>query len=141
MTGKLHGWTSPKDVILHVTSILTVRGGTGAVVEYHGPGIDSISCTGMGTICNMGAEIGATTSVFPYNESMKRYLEVTRRKDIGQAADIVREELLQPDNGCKYDQLIEVNLDDLEPAVNGPYTPDLKTLISEVRQPLCDLLQ
>lgn len=132
LTGKLNGWTSPKDVILKVADILTVKGGTGAIVEYHGPGVDSISCTGMGTICNMGAEIGATTSVFPYNHSMRSYLHATERKDIAEAADAVQEELLTPDPGCHYDRLIEINLDELQPHINGPFTPDLAHLVSEV---------
>jgi len=132
LTGKLNGWTSPKDVILKVADILTVKGGTGAIVEYHGPGVDSISCTGMGTICNMGAEIGATTSVFPYNHSMRSYLHATERKDIAEAADAVQEELLTPDPGCQYDRLIEINLDTLQPHINGPFTPDLAHLVSEV---------
>ncbi|CAH1794200.1 unnamed protein product [Owenia fusiformis] len=125
LTGELSGWTSPKDVILKVAGILTVKGGTGAIVEYFGPGLDSISCTGMGTICNMGAEIGATTSVFPFNHRMKAYLDATNRSGIGEAADEVRQDLLAADEGCQYDQLIEINLSELEPHVNGPFTPDL----------------
>ncbi|CAG2181508.1 unnamed protein product, partial [Oppiella nova] len=114
LTGKLSGWTSSKDVILKVADILTVKGGTGAIVEYYGPGVDSISCTGMGTICNMGAEIGATTSVFPYNKRMKDYLSATNRKDIAEAAD-QNKDLLTGDSGAKYDQVIEINLSELEP--------------------------
>ena len=132
LTGELSGWTSPKDVILKVAGILTVKGGTGAIVEYHGPGVDSISCTGMGTICNMGAEIGATTSVFPYNSRMKDYLEATNRADIALNADQYREALLSPDSGCHYDQLIEIDLSTLEPHVNGPFTPDLATPIGDL---------
>ena len=132
LTGELQGWTSPKDVILKVAGILTVKGGTGAIVEYTGPGVDSISCTGMGTICNMGAEIGATTSVFPYNNRMKDYLNATDRSDIAAEADKYREALLSPDADCKYDQVIELDLSTLEPHVNGPFTPDLCTPIGEL---------
>ena len=128
----MSGWTSPKDIILKVAGILTVKGGTGAIVEYHGPGVDSISCTGMGTICNMGAEIGATTSIFPFNDRMRRYLNATQRQDIGDAAEHYREALLTPDKGCQYDQLIEIDLNKLEPLINGPYTPDLMTRVSDL---------
>merc|ERR1719277_732993 len=124
LTGELKGWTSPKDVILKVAGILTVKGGTGAIVEYHGPGVETISCTGMGTICNMGAEIGATTSIFPITDSMCEYLEATGRADIAAEARAVRSQLLSPDEGCQYDQLIEIDLSTLEPHVNGPFTPD-----------------
>ena len=106
LTGELSGWTSPKDVILKVAGILTVKGGTGAIVEYHGPGVDSISCTGMGTICNMGAEIGATTSVFPFNKRMADYLEATNRKGISDEAAKVQGSLLSADEGCQYDEVI-----------------------------------
>lgn len=112
---------------------MTVKGGTGAIVEYHGPGVDSISCTGMATICNMGAEIGATTSVFPYNKRMGDYLRATGRGDIAAAAE-KNASLLTPDNGAPYDQLIELNLDTLEPHVNGPFTPDLAHPISKLGQ-------
>lgn len=132
LTGEMNGWTSAKDVILKVAGILTVKGGTGAIVEYHGPGIDSISCTGMGTICNMGAEIGATTSIFPFNDRMRRYLAATDRAPIGDAAEQFREELFSPDNGCQYDDLIEIDLNKLEPLINGPYTPDLMTSVSDL---------
>jgi len=132
LTGELSGWTSPKDVILKVAGILTVKGGTGAIVEYHGPGVDSISCTGMGTICNMGAEIGATTSVFPFNKRMSDYLDATGRSDIAAEAEAVRGSLLTPDEGCEYDQLIELDLSTLEPHVNGPFTPDLATAIGDL---------
>ncbi len=125
LTGALSGWTSPKDVILKVADILTVKGGTGAIVEYFGPGVDSISCTGMGTICNMGAEIGATTSVFPYNERMNEYLKSTGRGEIASLADLYRDVLFTPDPQCQYDQVIEIDLSTLEPHVNGPFTPDL----------------
>uniref|UniRef100_A0AAQ6IV04 Aconitate hydratase, mitochondrial n=1 Tax=Anabas testudineus TaxID=64144 RepID=A0AAQ6IV04_ANATE len=130
LTGSLSGWTSPKDVILKVAGILTVKGGTGAIVEYHGPGVDSISCTGMATICNMGAEIGATTSVFPYNHRMRTYLEKTGR-EIAALADEYSD-LLVPDEGCEYDQIIELNLDELKPHINGPFTPDLAHPVSKV---------
>jgi len=132
LTGKLSGWTSPKDIILKVADILTVKGGTGAIVEYHGPGVDSISCTGMATICNMGAEIGATTSVFPYNKRMRDYLKATSRESVANEADQYEKSLLNSDNDCKYDQLIEINLDTLEPHVNGPFTPDLAHPISKL---------
>lgn len=131
LKGKLNGWTAPKDVILKVADILTVKGGTGAIIEYFGPGVDSISCTGMGTICNMGAEIGATTSVFPYNESMRRYLIATKRNEISSEID-KHKNLLSPDPDCKYDQVIEIDLNTLEPHVNGPFTPDLAHPISKL---------
>jgi len=132
LTGKRNGWTSPKDIILKVAGILTVKGGTGAIVEYFGEGVESISCTGMATICNMGAEIGATTSVFPFNERMEEYLRATRRGDI---ADLAKQykDLLKADEGCQYDQIIEINLDELEPHINGPFTPDLATPLSEFK--------
>merc|ERR1711992_451079 len=132
LTGKLSGWASPKDVILKVAGILTVKGGTGAIVEYHGPGVDAMSCTGMGTICNMGAEIGATTSIFPYNSRMEDYLAATGRQAISNEAKAVQTELLTPDPGCEYDQLIEIDLSTLEPHVNGPFTPDLATPIGDL---------
>ncbi|KAE9556410.1 hypothetical protein FO519_000295 [Halicephalobus sp. NKZ332] len=125
LTGRLSGWTSAKDVILKVADILTVKGGTGAIVEYFGPGVDSISATGMGTICNMGAEIGATTSVFPFNDSMAKYLRATGRDQIAAEASRFKSELLTADQGCHYDQVIEINLDTLAPHINGPFTPDL----------------
>lgn len=131
LTGELSGWTSPKDIILKVAGILTVKGGTGAIVEYFGPGVDSISCTGMGTICNMGAEIGATTSVFPYNHRMQDYLKATNREDIASLANNYKG-LLSSDSNAKYDQLIEINLSELEPHVNGPFTPDLAHPISQL---------
>jgi len=130
LTGKLKGWTSPKDVILKVAGILTVKGGTGAIVEYFGPGVDSISCTGMATICNMGAEIGATTSVFPYNRRMGDYLKITKRGSIADAAD-KHANLLKSDDNAEYDRVIELNLDQLEPHINGPFTPDLAHPISK----------
>jgi len=131
LTGELSGWTSAKDIILKVAGILTVKGGTGAIVEYFGPGVDSISCTGMGTICNMGAEIGATTSVFPYNHSMAEYLKATGREGIASLADNYKG-LLSSDEGAHYDEIIEINLSELEPHVNGPFTPDLATPISQL---------
>lgn len=136
LTGKLNGWTSAKDVILKVAGILTVSGGTGAIVEYFGEGAESLSCTGKGTICNMGAEIGATTSVFAYDNKMKAYLENTDRKDIAAEADKVSaylraddEVLAEPEK--YYDQLIEINLSELEPHINGPFTPDAAWPISK----------
>lgn len=132
LTGTLKGWTSPKDIILKVAGILTVKGGTGAIVEYFGPGVDNISCTGMATICNMGAEIGATTSIFPYNYRMQDYLKATGRADIAAAADMHKKSLLTADPNAKYDQLIELDLSTLEPHVNGPFTPDLAHPISKL---------
>ncbi|XP_043251465.1 aconitate hydratase, mitochondrial-like isoform X1 [Colletes gigas] len=132
LTGSLKGWTSPKDIILKVAGILTVKGGTGAIVEYFGPGVDSISCTGMATICNMGAEIGATTSIFPYNYRMQDYLKATGRGDIAGAADMHKKSLLTADANAKYDQIIELDLSTLEPHVNGPFTPDLAHPISKL---------
>ncbi len=138
LTGKLNGWTSPKDVILKVAGILTVKGGTGAIVEYFGEGAESMSCTGKGTICNMGAEIGATTSTFGYDDSMRRYLAATDRQDIVDAADKIAEHLTGDAevyaNPEKYfDQVIEIDLSTLSPHVNGPFTPDLATPIAEMR--------
>jgi aconitate hydratase len=123
LTGSLSGWSSPKDVILEVARLLTVEGGTGAIVEYFGPGADSISATGKGTICNMGAEIGATTSIFGYDANMSTYLKATGREAIADAADQVAAEL-RPDDGALYDQLIEIDLDQLKPLINGPHSPD-----------------
>jgi aconitate hydratase len=139
LTGKLNGWTSPKDVILKVAGILTVKGGTGAVVEYFGEGAQSLSCTGKGTICNMGAEIGATTSTFGYDDSMKRYLEATDRADVAAEADKIAAHLTGDDevyaNPEKYfDQVIEINLSELRPHLNGPFTPDLATPASEMKK-------
>ena len=139
LTGKLNGWTSAKDVILKVAGILTVKGGTGCVVEYFGDGATSMSCTGKGTICNMGAEIGATTSTFGYDDSMARYLESTDRADVAALANQVREHLTgDPEvytNPEKYfDQVIEIDLNTLEPYLNGPFTPDLATPISKMKE-------
>ncbi len=139
LTGKLSGWTSPKDVILKVAGILTVKGGTGAVVEYFGEGAQSMSCTGKGTICNMGAEIGATTSTFGYDESMERYLRATGRADVADAANAVKEHLtadaeVYANPELYFDQLIEINLSELEPSLNGPFTPDLYTPVSRMRE-------
>ncbi len=139
LTGKLSGWTSSKDVILKVAGILTVKGGTDAILEYFGEGADSLSCTGKGTICNMGAEIGATTSVFGYDEKMSAYLKGTERKEVAELADKVKEHLrgdrevyASPAN--YFDQVIEINLSELEPHVNGPFTPDLAWPISQFAQ-------
>ena len=139
LTGKLNGWTAPKDIILKVAGILTVKGGTGAIIEYFGEGAQSISCTGKGTICNMGAEVGATTSTFGYDESMERYLRATGRAEVADLANGVKEHLTaDPEvyaNPEKYfDQVIEINLDELEPYINGPFTPDRATPISKMAE-------
>ncbi|KAJ1728248.1 Aconitate hydratase mitochondrial [Coemansia sp. Benny D160-2] len=126
LTGKLGGWTSPKDIILEVAGILTVKGGTGAIVEYLGSGVESVSATGMGTVCNMGAEIGATTSVFPFTESMGRYLTATGRPEVADASRKFAHNL-RADEDAKYDELVEIDLSKLEPRINGPFTPDLMT--------------
>ncbi|WP_161890880.1 aconitate hydratase [Pontibacter russatus] len=136
LTGRLSGWTSPKDVILKVAGILTVKGGTGAIVEYFGEGAESMSCTGKGTICNMGAEIGATTSIFAYDAKMREYLMATGREEIAEMADGVAAHLraddeVYADPASFYDQLIEINLSELEPHVNGPFTPDAAWPISQ----------
>lgn len=139
LTGKLSGWATPKDIILKVAGILTVKGGTGAIVEYFGEGATSISCTGKGTICNMGAEIGATTSTFGYDESMDRYLRSTKRADVADAANKIKDYLTadpevyaQPEK--YFDQIVEINLSELEPYLNGPFTPDLATPISKMKE-------
>ena len=139
LTGKMNGWTSAKDVILKVAGILTVKGGTGAIVEYFGEGAKSLSCTGKGTICNMGAEIGATTSTFGYDDSMKRYLESTGRAEVAALADQIKEHLTADDevyaNPEQYfDQVIEINLSELEPHLNGPFSPDIATPISQMAE-------
>jgi len=139
LTGKMSGWTSAKDVILWVAGQLTVKGGTGAIVEYFGPGADSMSATGKGTVCNMGAEIGATCSLFAYDEKMSDYLKATGREEVAALADSVKEHL-RPDEEVianpknYYDQVLELNLDTLEPYVNGPFTPDLATPISKMKE-------
>ena len=137
LTGSLNGWTSAKDVILKVAGILTVKGGTGCIVEYFGPGAKNLSCTGKGTICNMGAEIGATTSTFGYDDSMERYLRATDRADVADAANQVKDYLTADpevyENPEQYfDQLIEIDLDKLRPHLNGPFTPDLATPVGEL---------
>ena len=139
LTGKLSGWTAPKDVILKVAGILTVKGGTGAIIEYFGPGAKSMSCTGKGTICNMGAEVGATTSTFGYDESMERYLRSTDRNDVADAANNVKDYLTADKEVYEnpedyFDQVIEINLSELMPHVNGPFSPDIATPISEMSQ-------
>lgn len=139
LTGKLSGWTAPKDVILKVAGILTVKGGTGAIIEYFGEGAEAMSCTGKGTICNMGAEVGATTSTFGYDASMDRYLRSTGRADVADAANAIapyltadKEVYANPEH--YFDQVIEINLSELEPHLNGPFTPDLATPISKMRE-------
>ncbi|KAH9004612.1 aconitate hydratase [Lactarius hatsudake] len=132
LTGKISGWTTPKDVILKVAGILTVKGGTGAIVEYKGPGVESLSATGMATICNMGAEIGATTSLFPFNKRMGDYLNATKRPDIAKYAQRFAHNL-RADEDAEYDQVIDINLSELEPHINGPFTPDLATPISKFK--------
>lgn len=139
LTGKLSGWTAPKDIILKVAGILTVKGGTGCIVEYFGEGAKNLSCTGKGTICNMGAEIGATTSTFGYDQAMERYLRATGRADVAQLANEIAEHLTgDPDvyaNPEKYfDQVIEIDLDTLTPYINGPFTPDLATPVAEMKE-------
>ncbi|MEC7646220.1 MAG: aconitate hydratase [Bacteroidota bacterium] len=139
LTGKLNGWTAPKDVILKVAGILSVKGGTGAIVEYFGEGALSLSATGKGTICNMGAEIGATTSTFGYDKSMERYLRATDRNDIADAANKIKEHLTGDAEVYKnpekyFDQVIEINLDTLRPHLNGPFTPDLATPVGEMNE-------
>jgi aconitate hydratase len=139
LTGKINGWTSAKDVILWVAGQLTVKGGTGAILEYFGDGADSLSATGKGTICNMGAEIGATCSLFAYDKKMGDYLKATGREEVAALADDIREHLRPDANvydnpGIYYDQLLELNLDELEPYLNGPFTPDLATPISQMKK-------
>jgi len=139
LTGKLTGWAAPKDVILKVAGILTVKGGTGAIVEYFGEGAKSLSATGKGTICNMGAEVGATTSIFAYDESIERYLKATGREEVAELANGVKQHLTadpevyeNPD--IYYDEVIEINLSELEPHINGPFTPDRATPISKMKE-------
>src|SRR5690348_16179445 len=136
LTGKLSGWTASKDIILKVAGILTVKGGTGAILEYFGEGATSLSCTGKGTICNMGAEIGATTSIFGYDEKMNEYLEGTGRAKVAKLADKISKELtgdpeVYANPEIYFDQVIEINLSELEPHINGPFTPDLAWPISK----------
>ncbi len=139
LTGKLNGWTAPKDVILKVAGILTVKGGTGAIIEYFGEGAEAMSCTGKGTICNMGAEVGATTSTFGYDDSMERYLRSTGRDDVADAANAVKEHLtadaeVYANPEQYFDEVIELDLDTLKPHINGPFTPDLATQVSDMSQ-------
>jgi aconitate hydratase len=139
LTGKLNGWTAPKDVILKVAGILTVKGGTGAIIEYFGDGAESMSCTGKGTICNMGAEVGATTSTFGYDASMERYLRATDRDDVADAANEVKEHLTADPEVYQnpeqyFDEVIEIDLNTLMPHNNGPFTPDLATPVSEMAE-------
>jgi homoaconitase len=145
LTGQLNDWVSPKDLILHLAGLLTVRGGTGFIVEYFGPGVDTLSLTGMATACNMGAEIGATTSIFPYTEASSRYLKSTRREQASRNAEVFQnfpgagatEDAFfkfKADEGAQYDELIEIDLSKLEPHINGPFTPDLATPLSMFKQ-------
>ncbi|RYP84084.1 hypothetical protein DL770_005256 [Monosporascus sp. CRB-9-2] len=135
LTGKLNGWATPKDVILNLAGQLTVRGGTGFIIEYFGSGVDTLSCTGMATICNMGAEVGATTSLFPFSTAHVRYLEATHRRDVAAEAekfsDIIQ---LRADKGAHYDEVITIDLSTLEPHINGPFTPDLSTPLSQFKE-------
>ncbi|CAI4046736.1 aconitate hydratase ACO1 SKDI_12G3350 [Saccharomyces kudriavzevii IFO 1802] len=134
LTGKMNGWTSPKDIILKLAGITTVKGGTGKIVEYFGDGVETFSATGMGTICNMGAEIGATTSVFPFNKSMIEYLEATGRGKIADFAKLYHKDLLSADKDAEYDEVVEIDLNTLEPYINGPFTPDLATPVSKMKE-------
>ena len=135
LTGKMKGWTSAKDIILKLAGILTVKGGTNSIIEYFGEGVESISCTGKGTICNMGAEIGATTSVFPYDKRMFDYLKITGREEIGNLANAIKDNLKADEGSEKYyDRIIEINLSELEPYINGPYTPDLAIPLSKFKE-------
>ncbi|KAK5937847.1 aconitate hydratase [Knufia obscura] len=139
LEGKLSGWTSPKDVILHLAGLLTVRGGTGSIIEYSGPGVDTLSATGMATVCNMGAEVGATTSIFPFTENHIPYLKATGRASIidavkGIAYGSEHYNFLRPDTGCEYDEQVTIDLSTLEPHINGPFTPDLSTPLSKFKE-------
>lgn len=139
LSGKLSGWTSPKDIILELAGLLTVKGGTGCIIEYFGEGAESLSCTGKGTICNMGAEVGATTSIFAYDESMNRYLRGTNRTGIAELADEIKNELradkeIYEDPAKYFDQIIELDLNNLEPHLNGPFSPDIATPISKIKE-------
>ncbi|EAT87749.2 hypothetical protein SNOG_05358 [Parastagonospora nodorum SN15] len=138
LTGELSGWASPKDVILSLAGQLTVRGGTGYIIEYFGPGVQTLSCTGMATICNMGAEVGATTSLFPFSPAHVPYLQATHRGPIAEQAGKIanspmQQNLLRPDPEAAYDKVIEINLSELEPHINGPFTPDLSTPLSKFK--------
>ncbi|KAH9446200.1 hypothetical protein MJO28_011955 [Puccinia striiformis f. sp. tritici] len=134
LKGKMNAWTSPKDLILHILGKLTVRGGTGFVIEYYGDGVHHQSATGLATICNMGAEMGATTSLFPYTTQMKSYLQATNRSPVAEAADEAHAQgFLSADPNCEYDQHLTINLDELEPHINGPHTPDLATPLSKFK--------
>lgn len=139
LKGKLNGWTAPKDIILEVTGLLTVKGGTGCIIEYFGEGAESLSATGKGTICNMGAEVGATTSIFAYDENMSKYLKATGRTEVADMADKIKEELRSDkevyENPEKYyDQVVEIDLTSLEPHLNGPFSPDIATPISRIKE-------
>lgn len=139
LSGKLSGWTSPKDIILELAGLLTVKGGTGCIIEYFGEGAESLSCTGKGTICNMGAEVGATTSIFAYDESMNRYLRGTNRTEIAELADEIKNELradkeIYEEPAKYFDQIIELDLNKLEPHLNGPFSPDIATPISKIKE-------
>ncbi|KAI0335988.1 aconitate hydratase [Cubamyces sp. BRFM 1775] len=132
LTGQMNGWTTPKDLILHLAGKLTVRGGTGSILEYFGPGVFNQSCTGLATVANMGAEVGATTSTFPYTPRMRAYLQATGREPVAEAADkVARKEFLAADEHAEYDEIIQINLSELEPTINGPFTPDLATPLSK----------
>eukprot|EP01083_Nonionella_stella_P201007 735592_1 len=135
LIGELNAWCSPKDIILKVTSVLSVSGGTNSIIEYFGDGVNSISCTGMATICNMGAEVGATTSVFGYTNSMKQYLNATNRQYIANQAENIKDELLRADtNFNDYDEIIKINLSELKPALNGPFSPDLRNELCDIKE-------
>jgi aconitate hydratase len=134
LTGKFTGWATPKDVILKLAGMLTVQGGTNHIIEYFGPGVESLSCTGMATICNMGAEVGATTSLFPYTPAMSRYLVATGRAETASAADSAKAQgYLSADNGAEYDKVIEIDLSTLEPHINGPFSPDVAWPLSKFK--------
>ncbi|KAI9297662.1 mitochondrial aconitate hydratase [Neoconidiobolus thromboides FSU 785] len=140
LIGQLNPWASPKDIILYINGLLTVKGGTGHIIEYFGEGLDHLPCTGMATICNMGAEVGATTSIFPYNDSMKKYLLATSRQQLADQCDSIKSIYLQPDGEVLqdpskyYDKIIEIDLSQIEPHINGPFTPDLANPISKFKQ-------
>jgi aconitase A len=135
LKGELSGWCSAKDVVLEVVGRLSVRGGTGAIIEYYGEGVERMGATGLATIANMGAEMGATTSTFPYSDNMRRYLHATNRGPVAAEADRAQAAgFLSPDSGCEYDQHVTIDLSTLEPKLNGPFTPDLSTPISKFGQ-------